>query len=275
MNFSHCNLCIQSNDLHHPYRHLLVQATTVSCLDNYNNLLTGLPTFNLVLLSSTIHREGRIIFLKINQIMSLPCLRFFTDFPHHQENPNTLLWHLIMAQNDPTLVYISQLISCYFSPSHDAPGAETFFQFNKYVQLFTASGSLNLPSTVWNVLPTAPQMADFFSSIRSQMKCHLLREDYSVHLTKAPVTSLSWHIISFIAHITTCDYVIYLSVDCLPSKPSPTRLWDPWKQSLSCSPLYSQCCVWYCSTVSDTKQVFEKYLLNEYQWRDWLLESVD
>lgn len=93
--------------------------------------------------------------------MSLPCLRFFTDFPHHQENPNTLLCHLIMAQNDPTLVYISQLISCYFSPSHDAPGAETFFQFNN-------TSSSSQPQGLWICRPLSgtffPQLLRWLTS---------------------------------------------------------------------------------------------------------------
>lgn len=75
---------------------------------------------------------------------------------------------------------------------------------------------------------------------------------------------LLWHGTLFLSqYITTCDYFIYLSIVYLPLPPQRDYALHENSLYLSCSPLYSQRYNWHCSTVSDAKQVFKKYLLNE------------
>lgn len=59
-----------------------------------------------------------------------------------------------------------------------------------------------------------------FSTIKSQLKCHLLKERYPVHLIKAPVTGLAWHNISFTEYHNL--WLFHLFVYLLsPSQPQP------------------------------------------------------
>lgn len=186
MNFSHCNHHAQSEQAGYlqntcqicllavPHCHLLVQTPIASCLDN-SQLMTGLPTSNLVLLSSSVHRAARIIFLKTSQITSLSCLRFSIGFPRHQENSNAS-W-----PDTP--------------PPSPASPSSSMLLFPLLVKLHVHSSSSalyirpalprfrvwDLLSVAWYVLPTVPQGADS-SSIKSQLKCHLLREGYPVPL---------------------------------------------------------------------------------------------
>lgn len=191
VHFCHCNLCIpckqadvppkqRSNQPPYcPHCHSLVPVTIISCLDMCNNPMTGflLPILSFSHLIFT-KQLDRIIFLKANQTMSLPCLRFFIGFPHHQKNSNTLLRPDISDKSS----YAT------FPLTHDAPGTQTFFQFQALpslrvfvfaVQCLECSSHCSSDGWILFIYQVSP-------------KCHL-RESY-------PVTSLAWYIISFTAY---------------------------------------------------------------------------
>lgn len=113
-----------------------------------------------LLCSPLFTQEPEPSFLNVHQIMSLSCSESSSSFHSH------LKWkRLLLSPSSFTLLFLATL-TC---------------QFPELANLGLPSRPLDLLSSARNTLFASPQKSKSFSPIRTQPKCHLLREPLLGH----------------------------------------------------------------------------------------------